>query len=48
MYKSAILFAVFFAKGAVATVAQAYPTKPVRIISGSPGTSGDLLSRYLS
>jgi tripartite-type tricarboxylate transporter receptor subunit TctC len=28
--------------------AQSYPTKPVRIITGSAGTSGDLLSRYLA
>ena len=29
-------------------VAQSYPTKPVRIVTGSAGTSGELLSRYLS
>src|SRR5436190_18214635 len=27
--------------------AQSYPTKPVRIIAASTGTSGDLLARYL-
>ena len=26
----------------------AYPSKPVRIVTGSAGTSGDLLSRYLA
>lgn len=28
--------------------AQTYPTKPVRIVAGSAGTSGDTLSRYLA
>jgi tripartite-type tricarboxylate transporter receptor subunit TctC len=32
---------------APAAAAQNYPTKPVRIIAASPGTSGDLMTRYL-
>jgi tripartite-type tricarboxylate transporter receptor subunit TctC len=28
--------------------AQNYPTKPVRVIAASPGTTGDLLARYLA
>lgn len=41
---------MFFAVAMVAPLAaaQSYPTKPVRIITGSAGTSGDLLSRYLA
>ena len=41
---------VFFAGWAIASMAaaQPYPAKPVRIVTGSAGTSGDLLSRYLS
>jgi tripartite-type tricarboxylate transporter receptor subunit TctC len=31
----------------IPATAQAYPTKPVRIIAASTGTSGDLLARYL-
>ena len=32
---------------ALTASAQAYPTKPVRIIAATPGTTGDLLARYL-
>lgn len=32
---------------APAVLSQNYPTKPVRIIAASPGTSGDLMTRYL-
>lgn len=42
------VFTVIFAMTANIVTAQTYPTKPVRIITGSAGTSGDLLSRYLS
>ncbi|HTD89576.1 MAG TPA: tripartite tricarboxylate transporter substrate binding protein [Burkholderiales bacterium] len=47
-YQGKLMF--LFAAAVVAPVAQAqsYPTKPVRIVTGSAGTSGDLLSRYLS
>ena len=43
---SALLLALSIAPALA--YAQAYPAKPVRIITGSAGTSGDLLSRYLS
>lgn len=33
---------------ALTASAQAYPTKPVRIIAATPGTTGDLLARYLA
>jgi tripartite-type tricarboxylate transporter receptor subunit TctC len=42
------MLTVYCAITASAVAAQTYPTKPVRIITGSAGTSGDLLSRYLS
>ena len=42
-----ILILLIFFCGSTA-VAQTYPAKPVRIVTGSAGTSGDLLSRYLS
>jgi tripartite-type tricarboxylate transporter receptor subunit TctC len=41
---SGIVGTIFMAS---AGVAQSYPTKPVRIIAGSPGTASDILSRYL-
>ena len=42
-------FTTLFAVAIVAPVAaQTYPSKPVRIVTGSAGTSGDLLSRYLA
>ena len=41
-----VLLGILFS--APVAIAQSYPSKPVRIVTGSAGTSGDLLSRYLS
>ena len=47
--KNMLVFSVAVGGAVAATsaVAQNYPTKPVRIISGSVGSGGDLIARYL-
>ena len=49
--RCAVLLSVCIAPLAMAAVTGSaqvqYPTKPVRIIAASTGTSGDLLARYL-
>jgi len=46
MYKYLILLCILHFTSTAG--AQTYPSKPVRIVTGSAGTSGDLLSRYLA
>ena len=36
------------ALAAASSLAQDYPTRPVRIVTGNPGTTADLLTRYLA
>ena len=45
-YKYMILLC--FSVGSASAFAQDWPTKPVRIVTGSSGTTGDILSRFLS
>jgi tripartite-type tricarboxylate transporter receptor subunit TctC len=46
VYNQILIIIALLGPSALAT-AQPYPTKPVRIIAASTGTSGDLLARYL-
>lgn len=45
IYKQILTVILFFA--AIPVASAQYPTRPVRIIAASTGTSGDLLARYL-
>jgi tripartite-type tricarboxylate transporter receptor subunit TctC len=38
----------WFALGASIAVAQEYPTRPIRIITGSPGSTADLSARFMA
>ena len=43
-----VLVSILTLAVAASSLAQDYPTRPVRIVTGNPGTTADLLTRYLA